>query len=343
MAIPALDNKTDFEVHPQMLLDRDGEKLVAIVKATFEVQGTDVELAPPERTRGVRFADVPWEKEKPASIAYPADVCLRKPGTDVIFVAKACAPGGTPAPSFDVRVEVGPLQKSLVVFGQRLWVAQGTGLSAPAPIAEIDMRYDYAWGGVDDGDPAAILEEPRNPVGMSVTRKAATLTHTPAPNIEDPAFPIRSVKTSPPPAGVAAIGRHWEPRRRYAGTYDATWQEHRAPLLPDDFDDRFNNCASPGLTAATPLAGGEAVRVLNLTPKGGAFVFELPKVALEIEFHVKGRDPAVFTPHLDTVLVDLYAIGPDKPAAIEMVWRAYVKAPRRMKDARVIVRERAGS
>src|SRR5262249_30328324 len=119
MAIPALDNRTDFVVHPQMLLDREGEKLAAIVKATFEVQGTDVELAPPERTRGIRFADLPWDEEKPASIAYPADVCLRKLGTDVIFVAKACALGGKPAPSFDVRVEVGPLQKSLVVFGPR--------------------------------------------------------------------------------------------------------------------------------------------------------------------------------------------------------------------------------
>jgi hypothetical protein len=40
------------------------------------------------------------------------------------------------------------------------------------------------------------------------------------------------------------------------------------------------------------------------------------------------------------VLIDLLETGPDKPIAVEMVWRAHVKAPRRMKDARVIVRER---
>jgi hypothetical protein len=44
-------------------------------------------------------------------------------------------------------------------------------------------------------------------------------------------------------------------------------------------------------------------------------------------------------PHLDTVLIDLLDVGPKEPIAIEMVWRAYVKAPRRVKDSRTIVRE----
>jgi hypothetical protein len=343
MQPPALDNKTDFKVHPQLLLDAEGEKLVVIVKATFEVDGGEVVIAPLARTRPVRFADVPWEDDKPESIAFPSDVCLRKPGTDVILFAKACAPGGRPAPQFDVRVEVGPLSKSLVVFGRRLWVEKGAGLSAPTPLAEIDMRYDYAWGGRDDEDPEAFLEEPRNPIGMGVTRKPAGLTHKEAPSIEDPSFPIRSVRTAPPPAGIGPVGRGWDPRRRYAGTYDAAWQDHRAPLPPDDFDDRFNLCASPGLVAEPPLAGGEPVRLLNLTPGGGALSFDLPKVSLEVEFRVKGRDPEVRAPYLDTVLIDTYMAGPAKPVAIEMVWRAYVKAPRRLKDARIIVRERVVS
>jgi hypothetical protein len=336
-----LDNKTDFAAHQQVLLDSEGEKLVAIVKATFEIEGTEVVIAPAARTRGIRFADLPWEKDKPESIAYPADVCLRKPGTDVVFVATARAPGGRAVPSFDVRVEVGPLSKSLVVFGQRLWVDKGGGLTAPQPIAQIDMRYDHAWGGRDDEDPANLAEEPRNPIGMGVTRKPAALTHTPAANIEDPSFPIRSVRTAPPPAGIAVVGRGWEPRRRYAGTYGTAWQELRAPLLPDDFDDRFNLCASPGLIATPPLQGGEQVRLYNLTPGGGACAFDLPRVHLEIEFRVKDREPVVFTPYLDTVLIDTYLVSGERPATVEMVWRAAVKAPRRLKDARIVVRERA--
>ena len=340
---PPVDNRTEFAVFPQLLLDRDGEKLVTIVKATYELDADGaLRIAPPERRRGVRFADVPWDDKKPESLAYPGDVCLRKPATDVVLVARAWPPPGRPVSSVDVRVEVGPVKKSLVVYGRRVWLGGGAGLSSPAPFDGVDMTWDNAWGGRDDSDPAALLEEPRNPAGSGVSRKPASLAHQPAPQIEDPAYPIQSAQTRPPPAGIGPVGRGWEPRRRHAGTYDAAWLETRAPLPPDDFDDRFNQCAPPGLVADPPLRGGEAVRLLGLAPEG-ARSFQLPRGGVQIEFQVKDREPAAFFPHLDTVLLDLFETGPEKPIAVELVWRAHVKAPRRMKDAKVVVREWGGS
>jgi hypothetical protein len=337
---PPLDNRTDFAAHPQLLLDRDGEKLVAIVKATFEVaEDGGIELAPAARRRGVRFADIPWEKDKPESLCYPADVCLHKPATDVIVVAKAHAPHGKPAPRIDVRVEVGPIARSIAVYGTRLWLEKGAGLTDPRPLAELEMRWDHAWGGRDDSDPAHLLEEPRNPIGTGVTRNPTALTHAPAPSIEDPSFPILSARTAPKPVGLGPIGRSWEPRRAYAGTYDQVWQEFRAPLLPEDFDDRFHLAAPSELIVPAPLLGGEPARLLNLIPGGGALAFALPKIALVIELHVKGREPELFRPHLDTVLLDLLLPPPGMAAVVELSFRAHVKAPRRMKDARVIVRE----
>src|SRR5205807_2107395 len=94
------------------------------------------------------------------------------------------------------------------------------------------------------------------------------------------------------------------------------------------------------LYSATPLGGGEQVKLLNLAPGGGALSFVLPRVPLEIELRVAAREPVVVAPHLDTVLVDLLATGAEKPLAVELVWRAQVRAPRKMRDARVIVRER---
>jgi hypothetical protein len=338
---PPLDNPTDFIAHPQVLVDRDGEKLVTIVKATFqrEADGT-FEVAPKKRRRGIRMADVPWGKPEKSSILFPADLCLRKPGTDVVVVAKAFAPGGRPVPTFDAAVRIGPLEKIVRVFGLRVWTAGGGGLSRPSPIAEVEMRYDLAWGGCDTSDPARTVEEPRNPVGMGVTRDPDSLTHQPAPSLEDPAVPILTCRTRPPPAGMGAIGRHWEPRRRYSGTYDARWVEERAPLPPLDQDDRVNLCATPELCASPPLRGGEEVALLNLTPGGGAAAFALPRVAVEIEFRVKDRPPEVFRPFLDTVLIDVFPRQPAQPITVELVWRAHVKAPRRMKDARILVRER---
>ena len=78
----------------------------------------------------------------------------------------------------------------------------------------------------------------------------------------------------------------------------------------DDSPTTFNACASPGLHAATPLQGGEEVRLLNLTPGGGAFAFAIPRVLLELEFRVKDRAPVIVAPHLDTVLVEPLAGAP---------------------------------
>lgn len=336
---PDLDNDTELAVHPQVLLDRDGERLVTIVKATFELEEDGLELAPDARRRGIRFADVPWEEKKPASIAYPGDLCIRKPGTDVVFIASAHAPGGRPARRIDVRVEVGSLRRSLVVHGPRVWLDGGVGLGPAGEIGKLDLRWDHAWGGLDDGDPEAVLEEPRNPIGTGLIRDHKKLTGAAAPSIEDPEQPIRTADTRPPPAGIGPIGRHFAPRRDFAGTYSAAWLESRAPLPPDDFDDRHNRCAAPGLTSETPLTGGEAIRLLNLIPGGGPLEMVLPRMAIEIVFDVRGRPTEAVRPHLDTVVIDLLEVGPDKPIAVEMAWRASVRAPRKLRDARITVRE----
>jgi hypothetical protein len=339
---PPHDNLTDFEVHPQVLVDKTGEVLACIVKATFELpeNSTTLELVEEEERRMIRIADVPWGEPEKSSILFPSDLCVRKPGTDVIFVGEGFAPNEVAVPYFDVAVRAGYLQKALRVYGLRVWEAGGRGISAPRPIDRLELRYDYAWGGFDDSDKENIVEEARNPVGMGCVRDASVLTHKPAPNIEDPANPIANWKTKPPPAGIGAIGRHWEPRRRYTGTYDEAWLNDRAPLPPLDQDDRVNVCASPGLWSDTPLRGGEEIALLNMRLGGGATKFFLPRVELEIEFEVEGRSPEIKTPHLDTVIVDALQLEPGEPIAVEMVWRASIKAPRRLRDSQIVIREK---
>jgi hypothetical protein len=338
---PRLDNKTEFAAQPRMLMARDGERMVLIVKATFaRVPGEPVlELVPKDARRGIRGQDIPWGDPEKSSIKYPSDLCLTKPGTDVIVVAAAHAPGGKAVPSFDAGVRVGPLEKTVRVFGLRVWGANGSSLSSPRPTTGADVRYDFAWGGFDGTDPLKPVEEPRNPVGTGIARDLGTLTHKPGPIFEDPANLIASVRTRPAPAGLGAIGRHWEPRRSLLGTYDAAWLEQRAPLLPLDHDDRSNLCASPGLTAVPPLAGGENVALLNLTPGGGSMSFRLPKIRVRVVLHAKGREPETLTPYLDTVLIDTIRVPETSDVAVELVWRAVFRPPRRMKEAKLVVTE----
>jgi hypothetical protein len=342
MPKPRVDNRTDFAVFPHTLFDRDGEKLVTMVKATFESpspEGGTLELAPKKRRRGIRTRDFPWGEPAKTTIAYPADICIRKPATDVVFVTKAYAPDGIPVPRFDAYAQVGPLRKAIQIHGLRVWQSDGSGLSPARPLTELEVRYEHAWGGFDDKDPKKLAEEPRNPMGKGCVANPASLTDQEGPQIEDPAAPIRSWRTRPPPAGLGPIGRHWVPRRAHAGTYDAVWKETRAPLLPDDFDDRHNQCASPGLIADPPLRSGEEVKLLNLVPGGGPTIFSLPRVAIEIEFRPRGGEPTVFRPHLDTVLIDLMGFVPDQAIAVEMVWRSSIAAPRYVEQAQVVVRE----
>lgn len=342
MDSPRVSNKSEFVGLPFLLMGKEGERVVVIVKATFHYfsGSNSLELAPLDERRGIRAVDVPWGDPEKSSIKYPSDLCLNKPGTDVIVTARAFAPDGHAVPSFDAGVRVGALQKVVRIFGLRVWEARGSGLSAPRPTTGLEVRYDYAWGGLDMSDPLRIVEETRNPVGMGVVRDLSLLTHNPAPFIEDPAIPLRSVTTRPPPAGLGAIGRSWLARRQYFGTYDKAWMEERAPLLPSDYDDRANLCSSPGLTAVAPLVGGEEVGLLNLTPGGRTRSFRLPHIRVEVSLKVPGRTCEVLVPYVDTVLIDTAAPPQPALAVVEMVWRASFRAPRRMKDVDITIVER---
>src|SRR5262249_22682173 len=98
-----------------------GSILVAIIKQRFHVDHRS-QVA---RVGGaeVRLADQPWDEEKPdkSSVKFPADACIRKPGTDVIVTGSAVAPGKRKVTSLDVRVRVGPVERRLRVFGLRVW------------------------------------------------------------------------------------------------------------------------------------------------------------------------------------------------------------------------------
>ena len=109
--------------------------------------------------------------------------------------------------------------------------------------------------------------------------------------------------------------------------------------MPDDHDDRANLCASPGLTAAPPLTGGEDVALLNLRPGGGGLSFRLPKIKITASLAAPGRETQRLVPYLDTVVLDALEVPEGTDVLVELVWRAAFRPPRRMKDARIIVTE----
>ena len=291
-----LENQTPFDVSITVLPDVDGvDTLYVAVRATF-VFASAVTVAEPQAR--VRTADEHWGDPATTSLKYAGEIHLLKPSTDVALVGHAWAMGGRPAPVVDAMLAVGPVRKTVRVFGDRVW--RGTSepqASAPMPFDRMPLVYERAFGGTLRIDPAtgAPVVDPRNPVGIGpITQRL--------PNLEDPAQLVTRVADVPAPAGFGFIAPSWEPRSRAAGTYDGRWRETRAPYLPADFQPRFFHAAHPDLVSRAHLQGGEEVTAHNVAPYG-PIRFRLPVCRFDVRVHVAG---AVEKPvlRLETVLIE---------------------------------------
>jgi hypothetical protein len=109
-----------------------------------------------------------------------------------------------------------------------------------------------------------------------------------------------------------------KPRLAFAGTYDKAWADNRMPLLPEDFDERFNQVAPAKQISKGHLAGDEAFKLANLYVDGDVIEGKLPGRTIIVSGNVLHN---YFTEvaALDTVLVWC-----DKPI-ITLVWRHSIR------------------
>lgn len=326
-----LANRTPFQVEGTLQLDRDGRELwVVIVKGTFMIRGENCELA--EHQEPVVLADVFTGQPGRSSIRYGSEIAFDKPATDVVVNGHAWAPNGRGSTQLDVEVYLSSLHKTVRVFGDRVWERSWTGVTpgSPRQFEKIPLLYEYAFGGTDSAGQHA---EQRNPIGRGYGLSARELVGQLLPNLENPHDLIRSEQSRPKPAGLGFVARHWEPRMLFAGTYDQSWQEQRAPLWPTDFDPRFFQAASPDLTAFPPLRGGEEVKLCHLNPSG-TLSFRLPRTRLAFRTCI-GQQWITHEARLGTVILE-----PDVPRVL-MVWQTAIPCHRqRFEIAATVISEK---
>jgi len=314
-----LINKTPFSAARAVLQDRHGrDLLVVVVKQTFELsRGVP---RPAEEQVPVTLADTFHGEPGESSVEFENDFAPVKPGTDVVLVGHAYAPGGR-TKEMDVELRVGPVGKTVRVFGDRRWSKTLGRLGTPSPEAfeRMPLIYERAFGGSDHSadDEKDHDQERRNSVGCGFIARKSKLDagEVPLPNLEDPKDLIKGGKDRPAPCGFGFYGRSWEPRLSLAGTYDDAWLASRSPLLPDDFDERYHNGASPGLVAAPHLSGGEPVLVSGASPRG-ELRFDLPRRAPRVRAMTRTEKFAWPQPRFDTLVLD-----PDRDR-FTMTWRA---------------------
>lgn len=309
-----LRNATPFKANLFLLADAQGvETLFAVVKGTFAITPS---LALADEQIPITLADEHFGDPLVTSIRRPSDVALAKPGTDVLLVGSAWSLDG-PCWQMNVSLSVGPLTKTVRVFGDRVWreTAGGASIQWVAPFERMPLIWERAYGGRAETEQGPASEQ-RNPVGtgLHLAGQERALDGTSLPNVEDPAFLIGSPKDRPAPAGFAPVAPHWEPRKSYAGTYDAAWQKNRAPYYPTDLDARFFQVAPPGLVSARVLRGGEMVEVRGATP-AGELRFALPPISLSAAYGLD-HGTEMRAADLDTVVIE-----PDSNRVV-MTWRA---------------------
>ena len=297
------------------------DTLYTVVKAAFRM--SDPESAAEEQVP-VAMADQYHGDPATSSIRGPTDVCLGKPGTDVLLVGSAWAPNGQPIWQMDVSITVGSLGKALRVSGDRVWSTRGGvgTIDWLTPFTRMPLTWERAYGGFEETESGRYMD-PRNPVGTGFRAPKGTrgVDGMAVANIESHSELISSPGDRPAPAGFAPIAPHWQPRVSYAGTYDESWQSARAPYLPDDFDPRFFHVAPNGLSSSTPLEGGERVELRGVTPSGFAS-FYLPRRQVRVDYHVAGTVESR-PGKLETVLFE-----PDADRFV-MVWRTELQCDKR--------------
>ena len=247
--------------------------------ATFFVKGTFA-LQPNRAAEWAADArplsgDVYVDDGSEAVLTYPSDFAPLKPRADVIIVGSAWAPGGKPMQTIPVSLRVGPLSKSLTVFGERRWKVDATGavaVSDPLPIVSLPLMFRHAFGGPGYS---------KNPLGRGRESNAAPL-------IEDSRRPVVGPFDDPEPAGFGPIPAAWAQRAALRGTYDDRWLKSRWPWFPADFDWGYFNAAPRDQQLDGYLTGDEKLAFRHMHPEIAVYQTRLP--ALRPRCLVTDRD-----------------------------------------------------
>lgn len=340
--MPLLENLTPFAAIDLISADRAGaEHLVVCVSGRFPLppagRPREHAPAPADEQPPPPLLDEYWGEPGRSSLRIENQSTWFRPATDIYVTGHAHPPLGRRATSVVVRVQVGRVRRVALVLGDRLWHRGVTGRVAPTSphsFHAMPLRYELAFGGVaapgsDEAAPPAF--EPRNPVGRGLFASEDDAVGQPLPNIEDPDALLATLEDRPAPVGFGPVARSWMPRRALAGTYDARWIEERAPLWPEDLDERFFCAASPGLVASPWLRGGEQVVLEGLSPDG-TIAFPLPSYRLVARCSFRDRSerrPLA----LDAVHLDL------DEGELTLIWRAAFRAHRELAEhLRCVVR-----
>lgn len=313
-------NATRMVAGYNMGLEPSGrEVLVVVIKGTFVLPkpGEQVRLA--DEQKPLVMADTFSGEPGYSAPVHEIDFAPRKHQCDILLIGSAYAPLGQPVTSTQVSMSVGTLRKTCEVVGPRVWEAGVTGIrpSAPQAFLRLPVSYDVAFGGVDteSDDPAEHDAYLANPAGRGFRKqlKNAWVDGKPLPLTQELDHPVIWPNETYKPMAFGPVGRGWQPRASYAGTYDQQWLDEVFPFLPTDFDERYYQAAPVDQQIPIPKQALD-VSLVNFTPDG-LRQFTLPYFEAPVTVVPRKGAREDYVANLDTVVFE-----PDEER-FTMTWR----------------------
>ena len=296
------------------------ELLVVVVKGTFHLPKNGEEVRLHEVQLPLVMADTFTGAPGLTAPYYEVDFAPRKHYCDVLLQGSAYAPDGRPAARVPVGIRIGNWMKIFAVVGDRYWQSgfRGVTASAPIPFTVKPISYDVAFGGTDTRhmDPQKHAAYMRNPVGRGYHRhlKSDWIDGGPLPNTEELKRAVVSPDGDFSPMAFGPIGRGWEPRLQFAGTYDKDWLDNHFPFLPLDFDEKYYQ-AAPIDQQLSGSPCGMPVSLVNLSADG-TNNFLLPRMETPVHIFTRDGKSEELTAVPDTLLFE-----PDAKR-FAITWRA---------------------
>jgi uncharacterized protein YjbI with pentapeptide repeats len=163
-----------------------------------------------------------------------------------------------------VKVNLGEVKKTLLVFGERYW-SNGVA-SQPEPFSNMPIDWQHAYGGSD---------YPLNPLGKGRSKTAGLQW---LPNIEYPHERILRPDQQITPAAFGLRDVTHPERVALQGTYDGSYLKEHSPGFVPDMNWNYFNLAPQDQWLPKGLVGDEGFRIENMHPTKPVLVGALPKL-----------------------------------------------------------------
>lgn len=297
---------------------RNSHALLVVCKATYRlVPGTS---ALHETQEDPCEEDNHWDDNPQRSLYASSDFAPFKRGADVVLVGHAFAPNGTPVRSFLTRLCVAELDKSIEVFGDRLYTPHGE-LREGQRVARVRLRWERAAGGPGTNNPVGMRHDMKDSFGSIAL-----------PSFQPPGRHVTRPEDLVEPIGYGPIAPSWPSRQSRLGALARIFSPshwHAAPL-PEGLDPSFFNVAPPD-QEVHELRADERIVLEGLHPDHARLVTNLPglRPRAVIERATGQREALELV--ADTLWIDTTR------GLCTMVWRGRVALSHPAEAGRVVV------